>query len=246
MARPARRMSESGYFHVIIRGNAKQIIFEASDDYRFFLNRIEKFSAETGVGVCAYCLMENHVHMLLHDTRGMLPEFMKKLGVSYVRFFNWKYERSGHLFQDRYKSEPIEDDSYFLSVLCYILNNPVKAGLGGPAEYLWSSYNAYDGSSFIDTELIRGLLPTWEEYEELVMLGSKAGGSELEASKKDDKWAKEFICREFGVESCTVIQGFERKKRDEAVMLMLQKGLSERQIERLTGISRYIIRKIAW
>ena len=246
MTRSARRMSESGYFHVIIRGNAKQIIFEESDDYRFFLNRLEKFSGELGIGVCAYCLMENHVHLLLHDSPGMLPEFMKKLNVSYARFFNWKYERSGHLFQDRYKSQPIEDDSYFLSVLCYILNNPNKAGLSGPAEYLWSSYNAYDGNSFIETKLIRGLLPTWEAYEELITLGGKAENSELENPKKDDKWAKDIICKEFDVESSTVIQGFERKKRDEAVKLLLQKGLSERQIERLTGISRYIIRRIAW
>ena len=246
MARAARRMSESGYFHVIVRGNAKQIIFEESDDYRFFLNRMEKFSAETGVGVCAYCLMENHVHLLLHDRESALPEFMKKLNVSYARFFNWKYERSGHLFQDRYKSEPVEDDSYFLSVLCYILNNPKKAGVCGPAEYPWGSFKAYDGGTFVETELIKGLLPTWEEYEELVMLGESKANPGLEAPKKDDKWAREYICGELGVESCSAVHSFERKERDEAVAKLLAAGLSERQIERLTGISRYIVRRIAW
>ncbi len=246
MARQARKISDSGYFHVIVRGNGKQLIFEESDDYNFFLKRMLEYSREMGVLVCAYCLMSNHFHLLLHDCTDSLSLFMKRLNVSYARFFNWKYDRSGHLFQDRYKSEPIEDDSYFLSTLCYILNNPSRAGIAASDGYPWSSYNMYNSSQSIDTELIRGLLPTWEEYVELIRLNEKADSPLIEAPKKDDKWAKAFICEKFGVVSCSAINGFDRRRRDEAVRLMLTEGLSERQIERLTGISRYIIRRVAW
>ena len=238
-------MSESGYYHVISRGNGKQLIFEEPDDYRFYLNRLEKYCAETGVSVCAYCLMDNHVHLLLHDRTGSIVQFMKKLNGSYARFFNWKYKRSGHLFQDRYNSEPIEDDSYFLSVLHYILNNPRKAGICGAEQYPWSSYKLYDAGSFIDTDLIKGLLPSIEEYEEFVMMQRTDPGPSAEMGRRDDEWAKEIIKERLGVENGSAVQGFERKKRDEAILMLLKEGLSERQIERMTGVSRFIIR-IEW
>ena len=106
MPRQARSPGSSGFFHVIIRGNAKQLIFEEDDDRRFFLNRMMKYSAETGVAICAYCLMENHVHLLLRDNSNALAQFMKKLNGSYARFFNWKYERTGHLFKTGIKASP--------------------------------------------------------------------------------------------------------------------------------------------
>ena len=246
MPRHSRSLSDSGYYHVIARGNGKQLVFEESDDYRFYLNRLEKYSGETGVSVCAYCLMDNHVHLLLHDRTGDITQFMKKLNGSYAQFFNWKYKRSGHLFQDRYRSEPIEDDSYFLSVLHYILNNPRKAGICGAEQYPWCSYKLYEAASFIDNELIKGLLPSIEEYEEFIMMQRTDRKSPSEMERRDDEWAKTIIKERLGVESGTAVQGFERAKRDEAIEMLLKEGLSERQIERLTGVSRYIIRRIAW
>ena len=92
--------------------------------------------------------MENHVHLLIRDPDGSCPVFMKKMGVGYVRYYNGKYERIGHLFQDRYKSEIITDDAYLLSAFRYILNNPEKAGICRAESYPWSScweYNAENG-----------------------------------------------------------------------------------------------------
>lgn len=246
MPRQARSPGSSGFFHVIVRGNAKQLIFEEDDDRRFFLNRMMKYSAETGVAICAYCLMENHVHLLLRDNSNALAQFMKKLNGSYARFFNWKYERTGHLFQDRYKSEPIEDDSYFLSVLRYILCNPESAGICSASTYPWSSYKQYNGDQLVDTTFIRGLLPTREEYEEFILKGNGETPNSIEPIRKDDAWAKTVIRETAGVENGSAIQSFDRKRRDQIIALLLDKGLSERQIERLTGISRYIIRNIVW
>lgn len=85
--------------------------------------------------------MGNHVHLLLREGKEPLSQIFKRLGVRYVYWYNWKYKRTGHLFQDRFKSEPVEDDTYFLAVLRYIYQNPVKAGLcEKPEEYQWSSY----------------------------------------------------------------------------------------------------------
>lgn len=100
MPRQARQSSETGYFHVIVRGNGKQILFEDSSDFRYYLSLLERCSSETSVAVCAYCLMENHVHLLLHDTGTDLSLFMKKLGVSYSIYFNKKYERNGDSLRD--------------------------------------------------------------------------------------------------------------------------------------------------
>ena len=98
-------------------------------DYQFYLRMLEKYSRETGVAVCAYCLMENHTHLLLYDKEKKIPEFMKKTGIRYSYYFNQKYERVGHLFQGRYRSEPVENEAYLITVTRYILNNPQKAGV---------------------------------------------------------------------------------------------------------------------
>ena len=97
----ARHQSESGYAHLIVRGIGKQVLFEAREDYQFFLNRLERYSKKTEIGICAYCLMENHVHLLVHDIKGHTEMFMKKLGFSYSQYYNRRYKRQGHLFKDR-------------------------------------------------------------------------------------------------------------------------------------------------
>ncbi len=113
MPRRARSMSASNYMHVIVRGNGKQLLFEDTNDYRYYLRKLEFYCMDTEVLVCAYCLMDNHVHLLVKGELKSISLLMKKLGVSYSWYYNKKYDRVGHLFQDRFKSEPIEDEAYF-------------------------------------------------------------------------------------------------------------------------------------
>ena len=88
--------------------------------------------------------MGNHVHLLIKEGKETLSNTMKRIGASYVYWYNWQYNRKGHLFQDRFKSEAVEDDAYFLMVLRYIHQNPLKAGLTNDiASYKWSSYKEY-------------------------------------------------------------------------------------------------------
>lgn len=120
MPRRAREKSESGIFHIILRGQNKQIIFEDEEDTEKFLQTIQDCRSKSGFKIYGYCLMGNHVHLLLHELNEKTEIIMRRIGASYVYWYNWKYQRCGHLFQDRYKIEPIKDDRQFFAVLRYI------------------------------------------------------------------------------------------------------------------------------
>lgn len=245
MPRQARHKSESGYLHLIVRGIGQQTLFEEREDYQYFLSALMRFSRETEVVICAYCLMQNHVHILARDDGGQTALLMKKLGVSYSQYFNKKYERQGHLFQDRYLSEPVEDERYLLTVFRYILNNPTKAGICPAADYEWSSYRLYgqkDGP--VNTTLLCALIGEDDRYAEFIASPNEDQCLEYEAVQRDDVWAREIIQARLGVQSGTALQSLDRAKRNEALRQLLNEGLSIRQIERMTGISKGIIQKV--
>lgn len=245
MARQARRFSLSGYLHVIIRGIGKQLLFEEPADNLFFLSVLRRFSRETKVTVCAYCLMDNHVHLLLHDTNMQIPVLMKKIGVRYSAYFNEKYERTGHLFQDRYRSEPVEDNGYLIRVFRYILKNPEKAGICKASDYRWSSYKLYgDNSSFVDTSDIEPLIGNEKAYESFMKEQEEDDCLEYRAVIHDDQWAVGVIHRLLDGKSGTTLQSYDRESRDKAIRSLKSAGLSVRQIERLTGINRGVIQRV--
>lgn len=244
MTRLARRESKSGYMHVIVRGIGKQVLFESREDYGLYISLLEKYSRETEVMVCAYCLMENHVHLLLMGSIGQIALLMKKLGVAYAHYFNEKNERTGHLFQDRYLSEPVETESYLMNVFRYILQNPQKAGTCLTDEYEWSSYYEYGVRySFVDTSVLEGLIGDWDDYEKFMMTDDPRRYMEFEHFRRDDDWALGIIRDSLNMESGTELQRLGREARDECLRRLKSKGLSIRQIERLTGISRGVIYK---
>ena len=140
MPRNARLHSQSSIYHVMLRGINKQQIFYDEDDRDYFLETLKRYKHISDFKLYAYCLMGNHVHLLIGEGKERLSGIFKRIGSSFVYRYNLKYERSGHLFQDRFKSEPVESDRYFMTVLRYILQNPVAAGLcSTPSEYQYSS-----------------------------------------------------------------------------------------------------------
>ena len=108
----------------MVRGIDRQIIFNNDEDYSKYVEILRECKAISKFKLFAYCLMDNHVHLLLKAEDEDLSQIFKRIGVRYVYWYNWKYNRRGHLFQDRYRSEAVEDDSYFLTVLRYIHQNP--------------------------------------------------------------------------------------------------------------------------
>lgn len=242
MSRQARQSAE--YLHIITRGIGKQILFEEAADYekmKFFLQRSRE---ETGITILAYCLMENHVHLLLRDENGSTPVFMKKLGVSYAHYYNTKYERTGHLFQDRYKSELVQDDAYLLTVFRYILNNPRKAGIARVDAYPWSSFGEYGKTDGLtDTELLSSMIGTGGNFLRFLEQKADSECMEAETKKKDDAWAMSVIRKQLKLESGTQLQQFDREGRDRALARLKACGVTIRQLERLTGINRGVIQK---
>lgn len=244
MPRKARITSNSGLYHIVARGNGKQILFEDDEDYERFLDTLKRYRDEEHFEIIAYCLMDNHFHLLLHADKG-LDRIMKKISGSYAFYFNEKYARSGHLFQDRYSSEPIDDDRYLLAVVRYIHNNPLKAGIASREEYPWSSWHEYTGhTDLVSTALILSITDGMSGFLEF-----SAGNEDVECldisdrNRLSDKDAKELIRNALQIDSGIQIHGMPREQRNAALHLLRERGLSIRQIERLTGVNRGVILK---
>ena len=241
MARQPRIISEFGYYHVYTRGNGKQILFENRDDYIYYLEMLKQYGAVVNVTICAFCLMENHVHLILYDTEQRLSELMKLLNTAYAGYFNEKYKRTGHVFESRYCRIPIESEAYLLTVFRYVLNNPQKAKICPAANYPWSSYSRYGKeASFVDTSVFVNLIGSKKEYDAFIA-GEYEDCPELEEMSLGDEWAKSVIQQNLKIKSGTALQSFDLQSRNEALRLLKQKGLTVRQIERLTGINRIAI-----
>ena len=249
MPRSARKISHTGYYHIISRGINKQILFENAADYQKYLFFLRDCLSQFPIECVAYCLMENHVHLLLHDPDRNLGAFMKKLQGGYAQYFNFKYERVGHLFQERFHSEPVENEKYLLTVFLYILQNPEKAGIAPASSYRWNSYAEYQRpDSLTKTECIRSMAETAGSLDDLM---------KMYPTKKTEHLSYDFdtprsapvktntVLREIlGTEDATVIQALPKEERDRIISLLKIRGLSVRTIERRTGVSRGIIQRI--
>ena len=239
MARKPRYPGYSGYYHVIIRGNGKQILFEDDKDYRYMLDTIKRYMEETDIQICAYCLMENHVHLLICDRENVRSLFMKKIEISYAWYYNHRYERVGNLFQGRYLCEAVDTEVYLMNVFRYILKNPEKAGIEAASGYRWSSYSLYGRiGAFVNTRLLESLIGDWNSYERFIRETDDNEYMEYDGNRHDDEWAKSIIREKFHIKSGTEIQKMDKAERDNAIRILKRKGLSVRQIERLTGINR--------
>lgn len=146
MPRRAREKCEHSIYHIMVKGNNKQDIFLDEDDKVEYLKRVKRYKEKYKAKIYAYCLMSNHVHLLVYDNGQDISKIMQSLNLSYVIYFNKKHDRSGHLFQDRFKSVMVKKDAYFVEVSKYIHLNPVKAYMAKTAEqYKWSSSSIYSG-----------------------------------------------------------------------------------------------------
>ncbi len=249
MPRTARTKSESGIYHIMLRGINRQLIFEDEEDNRKFLEVLNDCKAVSGYKLFAYCLMGNHIHMLMKVEKEDLQQIFKRIGGRFVYWYNGKYSRIGHLFQDRYKSEPVETDEYFLTVLGYIHQNPVKAGLSKTVdEYIWSSYNEYilpKQKQLADTEFALEMIGK----DEFVKFNNQINDDnclEMEAIKfrLTDEQAKKIMAKISKCQDASEFQELDIDKRDEYIKAFKENNLSVRQISRLTGINFGIVRRI--
>lgn len=255
MPRIARQKSSTKVYHVILRGNAKQDIFLDEQDYGKFIKEIciikEKYQCE----VYVYCLMTNHVHLILYDKMENLSKALQSLTISYSSYWNKKNERVGHLFQNRFLSKTVETQEYLKNLCRYIHQNPSKAGIARMEEYLWSSYQEYSKKNkiidekqilllfgedrnvaihnFIEFHKINEKQDDIKEQIEYEMIG-----------KLSDEQAKQYIEKILGLKNLQQISQYSIVKRSQYLKKLKDvKGLAKAQIARLTGLSEKMVKR---
>lgn len=263
MARQARKASETGVYHVMMRGVNHLQIFEAEEDYYHFLSAMqfakEQYSPDGTrlPDLCtyyAYALMGNHVHVLLQVKEAAIGEIVKKIASSYVFYFNRKYGRDGHLFKERFRSEPCDDMSYFLTLLRYIHQNPVKAGLARDVgDYQYTSWHEYMNDYEVvfplcSTRIVLNRIP----LNELKALVEDPLNEEIYCLDHEDRpkrfvsddWIQNALNTYLNEKNCSDIQHLGKLERNEILVQLIRAGGSIRQLGRLTGLGRGVIERL--
>jgi len=157
MARRARIEYEGACYHVVTRGNRKEPIFLDNEDKKRFLSKLRQYKRRYGFLLYAYALMDNHIHLVIETTRVPLSRIMQGVLQSHTQWHNRKYKTVGHVFQGRYKAILCDRNAYLLQLIRYIHLNPLRAGIGRPLQYRWTSHRAYLGlerGDLVDSELV--------------------------------------------------------------------------------------------
>ncbi|MEE0956416.1 MAG: transposase [Eubacterium sp.] len=202
MTRSLRIYCSSDIYHVVLRGNARMVIFQKEADYAIFKKQIYIFAKRYDANIYTYCLMSNHVHILLKCKN--ISEFMHDLAWTYTVIYNKRYSVEGHLYQGRFFSSPVESERYFLNALRYILHNPEEAGICP-----WETYKYSNAGEFL----------MLHPKETICFIAEMAGGvQELRnfLRQKDDADAALFY-----------EPGTRRKKTDEEAMEIINRVIQQ-------------------
>lgn len=256
MPRIARQKSYTNVYHIILRGINKQDIFFEDIDRWKFLKELKESKEKYKFEIYAYCLMDNHVHLMIKDNQEQINKIMQSIAISYAIYFNKRYDRIGHLFSNRYNSRAVENQYYLLNLQRYIHQNPEKAGIEKTNRYKWSSYNDYvKGSKFVETKFILNMLS--DNYKDAikqfkimnlkqVVLDNVQDVLEYEMQTRiGDKELRRLIELKIGKENLQNINKYNTKLRNEILKQILEiKGISNRQISRVIGIHRKILDRV--
>ncbi|MDO4437009.1 MAG: transposase [Coriobacteriaceae bacterium] len=243
MPRRPRERAESGYYHVVLKGSGNQILFECEEDHRSFLFYIDEYIARHDIRLIAWCLMSNHVHLILFDISDRLPDFMHDLATSYAVRFNKTAGHIGPVFDGRYHSVRIATDEQLLCALRYVHDNPAKAGVCPAAQYPWSSYGDYLNGDSTRTYLapvldLIGGQGNFKAFSE----ASEYGGYVFKPGRRvTDDEALELAQSILGADRIPKLKSEKKMERNQALQALRSEGLTVKQIERITGIGRSII-----
>ncbi|MBR7071666.1 MAG: transposase [Clostridia bacterium] len=247
MPRQARRKSESGIYHVLLRGINQQQIFEDTEDYEKFLQVLKDCKAISEYKLFAYCLMGNHIHLLIKEEKEPLEQIIKRIATRFVYWYNVKYQRIGHLFQDRFKSEPVENDEYFMTVIRYIHQNPLKAGLcKNISSYKFSSYHDFvDDSDLVDKDFVFELIPleVFKRFHNEIQNDNCLEIDNRNKIRVTDEQARKIIYKYSKCSSAAEFQNLNSDLKEKFIKKFYKNGISIRQIARLCGQSKGMVER---
>ena len=250
MPRQSRKFSKSQVYHIIYKGIDGQDIFYEEGDKSLFLNKLLETKQEYQYKIYSYCLMANHIHLVIEIENSILATCMKSLAVKYVLYFNKKYSRSGPLFQNRFNSSCVENQKYFLDVCRYVHQNPEKAGICNLADYKWSSYNEYLGkANIIDKQILLHYFDNKIENFKRFTLKGKTDNEydfiEYELRKNfDDLELTEFIIKKLKIHNINDISKMSKKEFEKTVEILKNMPYTNlSQIARIVRINRWVLEK---
>ena len=254
VSRQKRKLSQTGLYHIIFRGISRQNIFEEDSDYLKLKEIIKRVKKEMKAELYAYCFMTNHVHLFIKENNtGDISKIMTKILSHYATWFNIKYLRSGSLFANRYKSEPVEDERYYLGLTRYIHQNPLKAHMvNSIGAYPYSSYHEYlsNISDITDIDFSLDMLHDNREtairlFIELSECESEESFDITESQRKSPQYIRRIIMTETSGKEPGIIKEMPKPERDELIRkFVFEKGISKSALERAIGISRGTIIRV--
>lgn len=242
MARSARKRSPSGLYHVLLRAQ-REGLFASDADKRAFLAILEALAGQNAASLCAYCLMDDHVHLLLYAPQG--PEKLARpLCARYAAYFNQSRGLKGKVFYDRFMSRPVEEGEDLLRHIRFIHMNPVRARMVfSPGDYAFSSYRSYTARRGPVDWSRAGTLLDGRRFEQYHFQGLEDQLLEPPQGRGiPDGQALNLLRAQLRMEP-EDLKNLSRPRRDECLSELKSMGLSVRQIERLTGINRGIVQK---
>lgn len=249
LSRQAREPSPSGIYHVMTRGINKIDLFHEDKDRFKYYDILRRVKEKYPFKLHAYCLMTNHVHLLVEEDDYSISQVMKSIGIRYSMYFNKKNQRVGMLFQNRFRSETIDSENQFCTCARYIHNNPVKAGIASlPEEYSWSSYLGYVEQRvdiILDSDMLlshfgqsRECLQsfTWDKLDDQHMDFELGPGEEQEV-----KDLQGIIQGVFGLSFAEVKSIDKARQKMVLQTIKANTALSYRKLADLLGISKDVI-----
>lgn len=249
MPRTNRKISFNNTYHIMLRGINKQNIFNDNLDRNKFLRALKETKERYQYKLYAYCLMNNHVHLLICDSKQKISSIIQSLAIKYSLYFNKKYDRVGHLFQNRYKSKCVENKRYLLNLIRYIHQNPEKANLATTKDYRWSSFKEYfSKSTFIDESDILELFDF--NINQFTTFNLKYVDNHIEElefeflNKFDDKRATQIIKEKLNILNLEEIVSYNVILRNNYIKNMKNiEGISSAQISRILNLNRKIVER---
>ena len=252
MSKYLREFSNSKIYHIIIKGIDESTIFYDDEDRNVFFNKLKVTKKKFKYKILAYCLMNNHVHLVISIENENLSKGIQSLIIRYASYFNRKYDRKGPFVQNRFNSKKVESQRYFLEVCRYVHRNPEKAGIEKTEKYRWSSYLEYIGKEkIIDRRFLMHYLGNdinnFIEYttkKESKQEVDRLADFEMIRKLSDDIVIK-IILEKFKFNSVDeIINYFKNEKNYEKIKTLKEiQGTNPTQIRRIIRVSRRLIEK---